>query len=348
MMEEVSIEVAYDAQMSEEEILVCLVAESQQKSMVPSKKAKLKDTQQQSLEDDPFDKYQMENRLLQQASLRLEQENDNLAHRLVTSKITLRNALDQAEDRIDTLTEDLLKTKMQLKSTGEEQKEKLEEAAMLKEMFRVKLEKADQDVKRSSGIISDYKQICARLTGRLEKQQTAHSEELDKLKNVVLACSQCRQILEPENLPNPGVADGSPQPLPGLDPTQQDQAFNDASVLDIERDTSKDSEKETLAAEVRELEQELVQTKLQMVEANCKIQELEHEKGILASELQTAKNNWFNKTLTSLRPAGGAQHGSSVPREEAPITGWAINSGPLSSWGSRKLSFTHRKGQGNN
>lgn len=38
---------------------------------------------------------QKENLRLQQASLRLEQENDNLAHRLITSKVALRNALDK-------------------------------------------------------------------------------------------------------------------------------------------------------------------------------------------------------------------------------------------------------------
>jgi len=38
---------------------------------------------------------QRENDRLQQASLRLEQENDNLAHRLITSKIALRNTLDK-------------------------------------------------------------------------------------------------------------------------------------------------------------------------------------------------------------------------------------------------------------
>ena len=38
---------------------------------------------------------QRENRRLQEASMRLEQENDDLAHELVTSKISLRNHLDQ-------------------------------------------------------------------------------------------------------------------------------------------------------------------------------------------------------------------------------------------------------------
>lgn len=42
-----------------------------------------------------LDRTQMENRRLQQTSLRLEQENDNLAHRLITSKVALRSALDK-------------------------------------------------------------------------------------------------------------------------------------------------------------------------------------------------------------------------------------------------------------
>lgn len=39
--------------------------------------------------------WQKENHQLQEASLRLEQENDNLAHRLISSKVALRSALDK-------------------------------------------------------------------------------------------------------------------------------------------------------------------------------------------------------------------------------------------------------------
>lgn len=44
---------------------------------------------------------QRENRRLQEASMRLEQENDDLAHELVTSKIALRNDLDQVTQHLD-------------------------------------------------------------------------------------------------------------------------------------------------------------------------------------------------------------------------------------------------------
>uniref|UniRef100_A0A4W6E4R1 RAB GTPase activating protein 1-like 2 n=1 Tax=Lates calcarifer TaxID=8187 RepID=A0A4W6E4R1_LATCA len=268
MMEEVSTMMAYDAQvmeqMSEEEILACLVAETEPKFTVPTKKAKLKESRLQIMdeeEEDPLDKYLKENRRLQQASLRLEQENDNLAHRLITGKVALRKALDKAEDRVDELTKDLLQTRHQLQATEEEKRGKEEEAAMLKEVFRRELEKAEQEVKRSSGIIADYKQICSQLTNRLERQQAAHREELESLKD--------------------------------------HETFKKAEQR------RENQEKESLKTQIRELEQELVQTKLQMVEAKCKIQELEHQNGLLASDLQEAKNNWISKAFTSLRTSSG-------------------------------------------
>uniref|UniRef100_A0A3P9P0F5 RAB GTPase activating protein 1-like 2 n=1 Tax=Poecilia reticulata TaxID=8081 RepID=A0A3P9P0F5_POERE len=220
-----------------------------------------------------------ENRRLQQASLRLEQENDSLAHRLITSKVALRNSLDEAEDRVDELTKDLLKIQHRLQATEDEKRGKEEEAGMLKEVFRRELERAEQEIKRSSGIISDYKQICSQLTSRLERQEAAHREELDALK--VKACSQCRHVAE--SIP---AGHGADTPVP------RQQGRN-----------RKDQEKESLKAQIRELEKELAQTKLQVVEANCKIQELEHQKGVLASDLQEAKNNWISKKICFRLPA---------------------------------------------
>lgn len=96
---------------------------------VPTKKAKLRDFQLQITDnkEDPLDKYlvrdtfdsycvlihqlqisdvsflfcalQKENRRLQQTSLRLEQENDSLAHRLISSKVALRSALDTVQSQ---------------------------------------------------------------------------------------------------------------------------------------------------------------------------------------------------------------------------------------------------------
>ncbi|KAL7879334.1 hypothetical protein SRHO_G00015880 [Serrasalmus rhombeus] len=274
MMEEVSIGVVLDAQvmeqMSEEEILATLVSDSLPKHEVPSKKPKLKDTQP----DDPLHRYQKETQKLQEASLRLEQENDNLAHRLVTSKIALRNALDQAEDQVEELTKELLKAKQKLIVTEEEKKGKEEEAAQLKEVFRRNMDKAEAEIKRTHSVIADYKKICSQLTTKLERQQSDAEEKLAQIKSKVMECQHCRNIFS---------LDGS---------VQLDQESTQCSP--------QDTEKNLLQQQVQQLEKELAQTKLQMVESRCKIQELEHEKGVLENKLQAAKSTWLKKTLGSL------------------------------------------------
>nr|XP_055057679.1 uncharacterized protein rabgap1l2 isoform X2 [Misgurnus anguillicaudatus] len=186
MMEEVSIAVAYDAyiidQMSEEEILASLVAESLPKQVVSSIKPKIRDNQDKP--DDPLDRFLRENRKLHEASLRLEQENDDLAQKLVSSKIALRAALDQTEDQVEELRNELLKTKQVLKMTEEQKRGKEEEASQLKEMFRKELEKAESDIKRSNNIIAEYKQICSQLNAKLEKQKSQTDEELAVIKEL--------------------------------------------------------------------------------------------------------------------------------------------------------------------
>ncbi|KAL1021992.1 hypothetical protein UPYG_G00020840 [Umbra pygmaea] len=340
MMEEVFITVAFDAhtvdQMTEEEILACLVTESQSKHTVPSKKAKLRENQLQQ-QDDTMDRYQKENLQLQQTSLRLEQENDVLAHRLVTSKISLRAALDQADDKLDQLTKELLMTRKSVKKTEQEKMRKEEEAAQLKEVFRRELDRADSEVKRRVGIISEYKQICSQLSSRVERQQAAHREELEQLTNAVLGCSRCRQALDSCIM----VATGSTAlNQRTTSTTEPDEQRDQVKVSDQQATGTREPDQQAmpLSLQVTELEKELAQTKLQMVEANCKIQELEHQMGVLHRDLQAARNSWLNKTLSSIRSAGGGLQKSTLPRDRASKIGLSLHSLPISTWGSKRLS----------
>lgn len=316
MMEEVSISLAYDAhiidQMSEEEILASLVVETLPKQVVPSKKPKLRDNQVQP--EDRLDKYERENRKLQETSLRLEQENDDLAQKLVASKIALRNALDQTEDQVDELTKELLKTKQLLMITEEEKKGKEEEASQLKEMFRKELDKAEADIKRSNNIIADYKQICSQLNAKLENQKVQADKELAVIKSKMLECEQCMHIFS---------KDGS---------VQLCSENEDTSALD--------EVKASLREQVQELERELAQTKLQMVESKCQIQELEHQNAVLTTELQAAKNTWLRKTLGSFRTAASGHQNSS---QTDPA--WSPAHNPHSSWVTRRFSWAHQEGR---
>ncbi|XP_047229966.1 rab GTPase-activating protein 1-like isoform X4 [Girardinichthys multiradiatus] len=312
MMQEVSIVVAYDAHVvgrpSEEDTLACLVAHSKPlralRPVVPTKKLKKFEKEYQTLresqlqQEDPIDRYQRENRRLQEASMRLEQENDDLAHELVTSKIALRNDLDQAEDKADVLNKELLSTKQRLVETEEEKRRQEEETAQLKEVFRRELEKAEMEIKKTTAIIAEYKQICSQLSTRLEKQQAATKEELDIVRNKVMGCGQCRDLFS-----TLGSLQAS---SPGSDRTSSDPP---------------DEEKDGLKEQLRHLELELAQTKLQLVEAKCRIQELEHQRGVLMTEIQAAKNSWFSKTLGSLKSSASSSSSSTSQTPSSPRDG---------------------------
>ena len=58
------------------------------------------------------------------------------------------------------------------------------------------------------------------------------------------------------------------------------------------------SEKDRL---IRELELELAQTKLALVESECRTQDLTHQLNAAITEIQASKSTWLNKTLTSIR-----------------------------------------------
>ncbi|XP_024919866.1 rab GTPase-activating protein 1-like isoform X2 [Cynoglossus semilaevis] len=301
MMQEVSIMVAYDAHVverpSEEDTLARLVARSRPlrafRPVVTHKKLKKFEKEYQTLresqlqQEDPIDRYQRENRRLQEASMRLEQENDDLAHELVTSKIALRNDLDQAEDKADVLNKELLSTKQRLVETEEEKRRQEKETAQLKEVFRRELEKAEMEIKKTTAIIAEYKQICSQLSTRLEKQQAATKEELDIVRSKVMNCDHCKDLFSTlGNLQTSSPGDkASSEPL--------------------------DEEKDGLTEQLRHLELELAQTKLQLVEAKCRIQELEHQRGVLMNEIQAAKNSWFSKTLGSLKNSASSSSSSS-------------------------------------
>ncbi|XP_025049968.1 rab GTPase-activating protein 1 isoform X5 [Alligator sinensis] len=239
--------------------------------------------EQQAQQEDPIERFERENRRLQEANMRLEQENDDLAHELVTSKIALRKDLDNAEEKADALNKELLMTKQKLIDAEEEKRRLEDESAQLKEMCRRELDKAESEIKKNSSIIGDYKQICSQLSERLEKQQTANKVEIEKIRQKVDDCEHCREFFNKE-----GRVKVSSSAKEGSD-----------------EDT--DEEKETLKNQLREMELELAQTKLQLVEAECKIQDLEHHLGLALNEVQAAKKTWFNRTLSSIKTVTGVQ-----------------------------------------
>ncbi|XP_077139639.1 rab GTPase-activating protein 1-like isoform X3 [Ranitomeya variabilis] len=230
-------------------IIDLLLCEISQKKLKKYEREYQMMREQQAQQEDPVKRFERENRRLQEANMRLEQENDDLAHELVTSKIALRKDLDNAEEKADALNKELLMTKQKLIDAEEEKRRLQEESGQLKEMCRRELDKAESEIKKNSSIIGDYKQICSQLSDRLEKQQSANKAEIEKIRQKADGCERCREFFNTEGRVK-------------LVSTKKENS--------AEEDT--DEEKETLKNQLREMELELAQTKLQLVEAECKIQ----------------------------------------------------------------------------
>ncbi|XP_013923045.1 PREDICTED: rab GTPase-activating protein 1 [Thamnophis sirtalis] len=193
------------------------------------------------------------------------------------------SSIKTAEEKADALNKELLMTKQKLIDAEDEKRRLEEESAQLKEMCRRELDKAESEIKKNSSIIGDYKQICSQLSERLEKQQIANKAEIEKIQQKVDDCEHCREFFNKEG------------------------RLKVASVAREGSDEDTDEEKEVLKNQLREMELELAQTKLQLVEAECKIQDLEHDLGQALNEVQASRKTWFNRTLSSIKTVTGVQ-----------------------------------------
>ncbi|KAG8196661.1 hypothetical protein JTE90_006571 [Oedothorax gibbosus] len=233
--------------------------------------------EQEQLSEDPIKVLQKENKRLLEANLQLDRENDDLAHDLIHIKLQLRNDLVKSEEKVESQAKEL-HSAMHVISELEEEKKRLSlEVAQLKEMCRRELQRAESDNGKNENIISQYKEICRQLNDRLEKEKATSKRNLDLMKARTESCDFCSKYIDT------------------LTPNQSYSRTHHESLRNAE---SVAQEAETQA---RELELELARTKLALVEAECKNQDLTHQLNAAVNELQTSKNTWFQKTFSSIR-----------------------------------------------
>lgn len=185
--------------------------------------------------------------------------------------LTLKEAQESAEN----FTSELDQVKITLKQTEEEKNRLEEELTRVKNILKKEITKADTEINRDQTIIKEYKQICQ----RLDAEQASMRAVIQLLKNTLGECSRCRSFIE--------------KPLLNNDLLSQSGETSD-SVM----------EENKLSKRITELEIELAQTKLALVESECRNQDLGHRLGMTFSELQVSKNAlppWLQKTLTSIK-----------------------------------------------
>uniref|UniRef100_A0A5S6R4J5 Rab-GAP TBC domain-containing protein n=1 Tax=Trichuris muris TaxID=70415 RepID=A0A5S6R4J5_TRIMR len=238
--------------------------------------------QQEAESQNPLERYQRDNLKLKEEVLRLQRENDDLACELVTSKVHLRNDLDAAEENIESLTSQLERTGRLCKDLQEENRNLLHESEHVKETCRRELLKQEADNKRDRIIIEDYKQMCAELSAKLECLQKKFDEERKRFMEIAEECENCSPRIEecrpaPEEVQRP---DGAPE----FGIFGSNHCF--ADQID----------------QINRLELELAQAKLQLVECECRNQDLMHQLN-QCHACHEQKSTWISKTINSIKEA---------------------------------------------
>lgn len=240
---------------------------------------------------DPLERFERENLRLKETILRLERENDDLAHELVTSKIELRKNLDTAEDSVESLQGQLERCARAAKDLEDENKNLHGEYEQVKEMCRREVQRLESEAVRSEGIIANYKQICSDLSHRLDKQEEAFKEQRKEIAARISQCDKCVTILsEFEGFTG--------SPAKKVSPVRE----NGCSGLKAMELIEKLEEREQ---HIRQIELELAQTKLALVEAQCRNQDLSHQMNTSVSNDNDSKHAaWFKKTISSIKEVG--------------------------------------------
>lgn len=286
----------YRSEVAAREMVACAI------SMTPSER-KLKRYEglckayrdEQLVLQDPQQRLKKENQRLQETNLRLERENDSLARELVNSKIGLRNQLDDVEDKYECVNKELLLSRSIVLEAEEEKKMQTEEIIQLKDLCRRECQNVQNSDQRNQIIIHDYKKICTQLTSRIEGMAEKQRKEMQAYEDIIEGCDVCetkqkaseKNKNEGESRGDTGLADNATNEKTGH-VGERGGNMGDKGGQVMEKDDV-----------IRCLELELAQTKLALVECECRNQDLIHQ---LTSSVSSPN-------LSSLATGGGV-HGN--------------------------------------
>lgn len=228
--------------------------------------------------EDPLVKLQKENARHCETILRLERENDDLAHELVTSKIELRRKLDAVEDQVETSANTIERVTRQNEDLLEENRNLQREYNQIKEMYRKEVSRLEEDANRASKLLKEYKQLFSQMSRRCDTEREQFHIQKRSIISRVSACDKCWPAVEEWE------ANRSPARTPQDGPDLLSQL-------------------EEREAHVKALEIDLAQTKLALVEAECKNQDLTHQ---MMTQSESDGKRWFKKTISSLREVGSS------------------------------------------
>lgn len=197
-------------------------------------------------------------------------------------------------------------------------------------MLQREVQRAEEEGRRSQSIIADYKQICSKLTRRLEGEQSRakevferlqaslsdspnYSSLLDDVVSLIRSEQSSPDLQETGNL----VCESKPRSPASAQSQFENQVKTFRSLCHLLCLCNVG-----MLQKVRLLELELAQTKLALVEAECRNQDLTHQLSTISMEMQSqSRNSWLQKTLSSIKEATAKKDGLPVATSTASSSG---------------------------
>jgi len=237
--------------------------------------------------------------------MRSELENEMLALELVNDRVRLKESLDQAEDRIETITRELQATRVILRESEQHTIRLNEELENIREAFR----RTCDELQQTQKIVGDYKQICSQLNIRLDKQKEKYKNKIESIQN--RCCDSCKSLINGNISPSSSVA---------LTPERE--------LLDGDDLTPTSSVSSSLTERLRQVEIELAEKKLALTQALCENQELVHQirhssisipsdsdtnsVNSIRSVSSNSTVSWLSKTVNTIKEAASSTNRAKV------------------------------------
>jgi hypothetical protein len=269
---------------------------------------------------------------LTQTIRRLEIENDDMANEMIDSKIQLRKQLDEARDALESTKMEFDRFRAEVAGKNAENEDMIgryaKELETVKGLWRTQTERYEFEVERQQTIINEYKNICNKLSMKIERNQANLKTIVDlKAKLAAVQCSgeenkefselyrMVRAALEEISVGEGEENGASPVKVsvPGL-------LSEKSSEEALQGDEVSASEK------VKQLELELARVKLELVDSQCQNQEYKHRlkqyqvvsesgsseaisgqaslsQSVSSLSAANGKNSWFTKTISQFKEA---------------------------------------------
>ncbi|XP_021949765.1 rab GTPase-activating protein 1-like isoform X2 [Folsomia candida] len=193
---------------------------------------------------------------------------------LVTNLVLSKTSTDE---RCFHLEQELHKIKLDLKEKEEINLKLEEETNSVKDLFQRELKRSEDDICKKDSIISEYKQICSKLSSQIATEQKLSRERMLFFQTNL--CPPCFQFASCAiNIASSGKTNGD----------STESGAGDRPLEDI----------------VKPLENELAKTKIALAASECDNDDTKHKLSLALAELETYRNSgaastWLWKNLSN-------------------------------------------------